>query len=85
MTCDGAMGTMLYARGVPLDAWFDALDQHNPGLVRAGGEVPERRAAEGPLLGYLQAHQRGLQCRESRAGTALTKPRTRALHFHRHQ
>ncbi len=35
LLCDGAMGTMLYARGVPLDACFDVLNENNPTLVRA--------------------------------------------------
>jgi methionine synthase / methylenetetrahydrofolate reductase (NADH) len=32
---DGAMGTMLYARGVPLDACFDVLNLHEPKVVQA--------------------------------------------------
>jgi methionine synthase I (cobalamin-dependent)/5,10-methylenetetrahydrofolate reductase len=35
LLCDGAMGTMLYARGVPLDACFDVLNANNPALVRS--------------------------------------------------
>jgi len=35
LLCDGAMGTLLYARGVPLDACFDVLNVNNPGLVQA--------------------------------------------------
>jgi homocysteine S-methyltransferase len=31
---DGAMGTMLYARGVPLDACFDALNVNEPKIVQ---------------------------------------------------
>ena len=46
---DGAMGTMLYARGVPMDACFDAVNRDHPELVqgihldyiRAGAEVIE--------------------------------------------
>lgn len=46
---DGAMGTMLYARGVSFDRSFDELNLSNPGLVqeihreyiRAGAEVIE--------------------------------------------
>ncbi|MBI4609896.1 MAG: bifunctional homocysteine S-methyltransferase/methylenetetrahydrofolate reductase [Candidatus Rokubacteria bacterium] len=34
LLCDGAMGTMLYARGVSLDACFDVLNENNPKLVR---------------------------------------------------
>ncbi len=32
---DGAMGTMLYARGVPLDACFDVLNVNEPRIVQA--------------------------------------------------
>src|SRR5213594_2654385 len=35
LLCDGAMGTMLYARGVSLDACFDVLNLNNPRLVQA--------------------------------------------------
>ncbi len=35
LLCDGAMGTMLYARGVSLDACFDVLNLNNPKLVQA--------------------------------------------------
>ena len=31
---DGAMGTMLYARGVPLDACFDVLNVNEPKVVQ---------------------------------------------------
>ena len=35
LLCDGAMGTVLYARGVPLDACFDVLNLNNAQLVQA--------------------------------------------------
>src|SRR5262245_62389379 len=35
LLCDGAMGTLLYARGVPLDACFDVLNLENPRLVQS--------------------------------------------------
>jgi homocysteine S-methyltransferase len=35
LLCDGAMGTMLYARGVALDACFDVLNLTNPRLVQS--------------------------------------------------
>jgi len=35
LLCDGAMGTLLYARGVPLDACFDVLNLNTPALVQA--------------------------------------------------
>ena len=34
LLCDGAMGTLLYARGVPLDDCFDALNLTRPQLVQ---------------------------------------------------
>ena len=34
LLCDGAMGTMLYARGVPLDACFDVLCVSDPKVVQ---------------------------------------------------
>ncbi len=34
LLCDGAMGTMLYARGVPLDACFDVLNLNDPKVVQ---------------------------------------------------
>jgi methionine synthase I (cobalamin-dependent)/5,10-methylenetetrahydrofolate reductase len=35
VVCDGAMGTMLYARGVFLNRCFDELNLSNPGLVKS--------------------------------------------------
>ena len=35
LLCDGAMGTLLYARGVPMDACFDLLNLNNPRLVQS--------------------------------------------------
>ncbi len=34
LLCDGAMGTLLYSRGVPLDDCFDALNLSRPELVQ---------------------------------------------------
>ena len=35
LLCDGAMGTLLYARGVALDACFDVLNLNEPKLVQS--------------------------------------------------
>src|SRR6266550_191079 len=35
LLCDGAMGTVLYARGVSLDACFDVLNLNNPRVVQS--------------------------------------------------
>src|SRR5437763_16120876 len=34
MLCDGAMGTLLYARGVPYEQCFDALNLTQPELIQ---------------------------------------------------
>lgn len=34
LVCDGAMGTMLYAKGAPLEACFDVLNLNEPDLVQ---------------------------------------------------
>src|SRR6185295_724830 len=44
LVCDGAMGTMLYARGVFINKSFDALNLSNPELV---GEVHAEYVAAG--------------------------------------
>src|SRR5256885_17103750 len=58
LLCDGAMGTMLYARGVSLDACFDVLNLNNPRLVQAihadyiaagGGPVEDHTLCANPL------------------------------------
>src|SRR4026208_303123 len=49
LVCDGAMGTMLYAKGVFINKSFDALNLHPPDLVaevhqesvRAGADIIE--------------------------------------------
>src|SRR5260370_22007890 len=35
LLCDGAMGTLLYSRGVSLDACFDVLNLSNPRVVQS--------------------------------------------------
>ena len=35
LLCDGAMGTLLYSRGVAVDACFDVLNLNNPSLVQS--------------------------------------------------
>src|SRR5215471_21225908 len=35
LLCDGAMGTLLYARGVTVDACFDVLNLSQPALVQS--------------------------------------------------
>ena len=48
LLADGAMGTMLYARGVPLDACFDVLNLHDRTVVGpASGVLPAVVLASG--------------------------------------
>src|SRR5712691_9393822 len=35
LLCDGAMGTLLYARGVPYEQCFDALNLTQPELIQS--------------------------------------------------
>jgi methionine synthase / methylenetetrahydrofolate reductase(NADPH) len=35
LLCDGAMGTLLYARGIPYEQCFDALNITQPGLIQS--------------------------------------------------
>src|SRR5258708_31270805 len=49
MLCDGAMGTLLYARGIPYERCFDELNLSKPALIggihreyiAAGAEIVE--------------------------------------------
>src|SRR6185503_21322267 len=44
--CDGAMGTMLYSRGVFLNVCYDELNLKQPGLVQEVHEAYVRAGAE---------------------------------------
>ncbi len=33
LLCDGAMGTMIYAKGIPFERCFDQLNLSNPALI----------------------------------------------------
>src|SRR4051794_2483266 len=46
LVCDGAMGTMLYAKGVFINKSFDALNLTNPDLVKAVHEEYVRAGAD---------------------------------------
>ncbi len=58
--CDGAMGTMLYARGVFINRCFDELNLSQPEFVRtvhaeylqAGAEVVETNTLERMRFGW---------------------------------
>jgi methionine synthase / methylenetetrahydrofolate reductase (NADH) len=81
LLCDGAMGTVLYARGVPLDACFDVLNLNNPRLVQgvhaeyiaAGADCIETNTF-GANRFKLAIHGLELQTREvNRRGVRLAR------------
>jgi homocysteine S-methyltransferase len=89
VVCDGAMGTMLYARGIFLNRCFDELNLSNPGLVKsvheeyvdAGAELIETNTF-GAHRFKLGPHGLEAQVRKiNRAGarTAREAARGRAL------
>ena len=71
LLCDGAMGTLLYARGVPFDRCFDALNLHERERVlnihldylRAGAELIETNTF-GANSAKLGAHGLGERVRD---------------------
>src|SRR5579884_2313244 len=64
MLCDGAMGTLLYARGIPYEYCFDALNLTQPELIQgihseyisAGAQIIETNTF-GANRAKLEAHQ----------------------------
>ena len=57
VVCDGAMGTMLYARGVFLNRCFDELNLSSPSLVRAVHEEYVEAGAEVLETNTFGAHR----------------------------
>src|SRR5581483_11007829 len=89
LVCDGAMGTMLYAKGVFINKSFDALNVTQPDLVaevhqeyvRAGADIIETNtfgANRIKLASFGVADRLGAINEEgaklARRGTALTSP-----------
>jgi methionine synthase / methylenetetrahydrofolate reductase (NADH) len=81
LLCDGAMGTLLYSRGVSLDACFDVLNLTNPRVVQsihadyiaAGADCIETNTF-GANRFKLAAHGLDKQVREiNRRGVALAR------------
>src|SRR2546427_12088906 len=81
LLCDGATGTVLYARGVPLDACFDVLNLTSPRVVQsvhadyiaAGADCIETNTF-GANRFKLAAHGLDHQVREiNRRGVALAR------------
>jgi len=81
LLCDGAMGTLLYARGVSLDACFDVLNLNNPRVVQsihadyiaAGADCIETNTF-GANRFKLAVHGLASQVREiNRRGVALAR------------
>lgn len=71
LLCDGAMGTLLYARGVTYEQCFDALNMTQPELIQgihseyisAGAQVIETNTF-GANRAKLEAHGLGDQVRD---------------------
>ena len=72
MLCDGAMGTMLYARGVFINRCYDELNLSQPEMVRevhaeylqAGAEVVETNTFGANRFGWSTT---GLEIRSARS------------------
>ena len=54
LVADGASGTMLYARGVPIEVCFDEINQSRPDLIR---RIHDEYVDGGP--GLIEQHLRG--------------------------
>src|SRR5947209_9062945 len=71
LLCDGAMGTLLYARGVPYEQCFDALNLTQPELIQsihreyisAGAQIIETNTF-GANRAKLEAYNLGDRVRE---------------------
>src|ERR1043166_7168885 len=81
LLCDGAMGTMLYARGGAIDSCFDVLNLNNPALVqsvhadymKAGADCVETNTF-GANRFMLAVHGLEVSVRDiSRAGVKLAR------------
>jgi len=79
--CDGAMGTQLYAKGVPADRCFEELNLSMPSLIkevheayiRAGAEIVETNTFGGNSF-RLSPHGLSEKCREiNLAGVRLAR------------
>ena len=81
MVCDGAMGTMLYSKGISLTRCFDELNLSSPQLVKevhlayvkAGAEILETNTF-GAARPRLEKHHQGEKVREiNLAGARLAR------------
>src|SRR5437879_10798681 len=81
VVCDGAMGTMLYSKGIPFSRCFDELNRSMPqlgkevhlGYVKAGAEVVETNTF-GATSSRLKKFELGEQVREiNLAGARLAR------------
>jgi homocysteine S-methyltransferase len=81
VVCDGAMGTMLYSKGISLTRCFDELNVSSPQLVKevhlaylkAGAEILETNTF-GATRPRLEKHHQGEQVREiNLAGARLAR------------
>jgi methionine synthase I (cobalamin-dependent) len=70
VVCDGAMGTMLYARGIFVNRCFDELNLSNPDLVRSVHQEYVEAGADVIETNTFGAHRMKLGPHGSRGSTA---------------
>src|SRR5205814_2242502 len=59
LVCDGAMGTMLYAKGVFINKNFDALNLSYPKLVGEVHQEAVRRVSDLPIVAQMTTEEDG--------------------------
>ena len=87
LVCDGAMGTMLYAKGIFINKSFDALNVTQPDLVaavhqeyvRAGADLVEINTFGAEARGYFREQTRALARRRRRSVHPRDLPRPLAV------
>jgi methionine synthase / methylenetetrahydrofolate reductase (NADH) len=87
LLCDGAMGTLLYAHGVPFEQCFDALNLEQPALIqelheeylRAGAEVIETNTFGANRFKLAEHGQEGRVEDINAAGVHLARAAVAAL------
>ena len=86
LVCDGAMGTMLYSKGVFVNRCFDALNLSQPDLVaevhqdyvRAGADVIETNTFGANRVKLARVRAGGQGARDQRGGGAASRGTPRA-------
>ncbi|NJN93380.1 MAG: bifunctional homocysteine S-methyltransferase/methylenetetrahydrofolate reductase, partial [Anaerolineales bacterium] len=81
LLCDGAMGTMIYGKGIPFEQCFDALNLTNPALIAdihrgyidAGANVIETNTFGANRLKLSEHGLAGQMADINRAGVQLAR------------